>query len=186
VPSTEHIFVDRGISVPPSRRAVTHRAPRSIPEDQQAPAGQAADGAGVGGPAVRSAEPEGLEGLLGLGEKHGAPDAAPAALDRHCPRRRPGTRPADPPSLHDFIVDPTDATTTILWSTRRCSTHCLGSTACECCSAVAGHVRIGDLSCHNQECRRSTSRIATLHPAHVRYACPTWASHLSSGNVSGG
>jgi len=42
---------------------------------------------------------------------------------------------------------------------------------------------IGDPSLRNADVTDLSARIATHIPAHMRYACRHWASHLSSGNI---
>jgi len=88
------------------------------------------------------------------------------------------------PSFHDFYVD-----------RKRCDDLNFGVSAdvqhrsiAARCLRVLDTLRpdmceIGDASLRNADVTDLSARIATHIPAHVRYACRHWASHLSSGNI---
>jgi len=129
-------------------------------------------------------EPESLEALFELGENTVRTTLRHLHSIAIVPDAGDGPVRLIHPSFHDFYVD-----------RQRCDDINFGVDAtvqhrciAERCLRVLDTLRtdmceIGDPSLCNGDVTNLSARTAAHIPAHMRYACRHWASHLSSGNI---
>jgi hypothetical protein len=88
------------------------------------------------------------------------------------------------PSSHDFLVDANRCNDTNFAVNARIQHALLAEYCLRTLQMLSPDMcRIRDASLYNQEVPYLRNRIASRIPAHMRYACQHWASHLNEGGI---